>query len=439
MASLSLDELRKRPGRIETFVSKLKNKTPFDMVTGDAKVFTKVLFTDSGRIVEVTPSKDPRQVKLAIEWLKTRASNSRYVILANDKERAALSELLKTGDFGGQGGKTARGAVKGNRGDMAEAIFAAAIAARFSQKNSTISEQDVYDTINSLDRVKTHQIITYKSVNKNPKIIDKVTFHVRLAPSNLFALTDTQTQHTLADLVQSSVKYANSTIVSSWSKMLYENNRYNEIEVIADGISEQKTTKVDIRVKVDGKPTDINVSLKADDVKQFGQISGSGFDKQTLLWTKLLGVDVSRYEDDYYDSVRQKDVLGGITKVYKGVVSDFNKAVTSSKKTSVLANLSSGIRYFATLNEQSVNLVQLTKQEAMVYQFDNLEKLLSGSQLKAVFVPNKATPEIKITDERNNILITVRVKRELKPSGVYIRNYIEKGALLTKLASYMAK
>lgn len=439
MASLSLDELRKRPGRIETFVNKLKNKTPFDMVSGDAKVFTKVLFTDSGRIVEVIPSKDPRQVRLAIDWLKTRASNSRYVILANDKERAALSELLKTGDFGGQGGKTARGAVKGNRGDMAEAIFAAAITARFIQKNTTVSEGDVYDIINNLDRVKTHQSIKYKSVNKNPKIVDNVTLNVRLAPSNLFALTDAQTQQTIGDLVQSSVKYANSTVVASWSKMLYENNRFNEIEIIADGLSEQKTTKVDIRVKVDKKQTDINVSLKADDVKQFGQISGSGFDKQSLLWTKLLSVDVGKYEDDYYDSVKQQDVLDGISKIYKGVVADFNKAITSSKRSNVLLNLSSGIRYFATLNEQSVSLVQLSKQEAMVYQFDNLEKLLSGSHLKAVYVPNKATPEMKITDERNNILISVRVKRELKPSGVYIRNYIEKGALLTKLASYMAK
>jgi hypothetical protein len=438
MAALSLDELRKRPGRIETFVNKLKNKSPFDMVTGDSKIFTKVAFTDSGRVIEVTPSKDPRQVALAIEWLKSRATNSRYVLVMNDKERFTLSDLLKNGDFGGQGGKTAKGAVKGNRGDMAEAVFAAAIAARFINKNATISEQDVLDMLGNLSSNKPHQVLEFPSPNKNPKINDKVTLSLRLAQSNLTAVTDKATQVTLSSIVQSSVKYANSNVVANWSKLLFENNRYNEILVIADGLSEQKSSKVDVRVKIDDKVTDINVSLKADDVKQFGQISGSGFEKQILLWDTLLNFDVSKYEKKYYDRIKQQDVLGAIELVYRAVVSDFNKIATQNK-TPLVKALSKGVRYFATLHEPNVTLVQLTKQEAQVYQFDNLEKLLSASKLKAVFAASKATPEIHITDEKNNILISIRVKREMKPNGVYIRNYIEKGSLLTTLASYMAK
>lgn len=438
MAFLSLDELRKRPGRIETFVNKLKNKTPFDMVNGDSKVFTKILFTDSGRIIEVVPSKDPRQIMLAIEWLKSRATSTKYVLVANDKERSTLSEILKNGDFGGQGGKTSRGAVKGNRGDMAEGVFAAAIAARFINKNGTISEQDVIDMINGLDKTKSHQKIDFKSPNKNPKIVDHVCLNLRLAPSNLTALTDRQTQSTLGDIIQSSVKYANSNVVAAWSKTLYENNRFNDIEVVADGLSEQKTSKVDVRVKIDGKLTDINVSLKADDVKQFGQISGAGFEKQVLLWGKLFKFDVNKYEKDYYDLVKQQDLVGAIATVYKGIVSDFNKAV-ATRKSELTKNIAAGIRYFATLNEQSVTLVQLSRQEAMVYQFDNLEKLLSTSTLKAVYIAHKAAPEVHIQDEKNNVLISIRVKREIKPNGTYIRNYIEKGKLLTQLASYLVK
>lgn len=438
MAALSLDELRKRPGRIETFVNKLKNKTPFDMVNGDSKIFTKVSFTDSGRIIECTPSKDPRQIALAIEWLKTRASNSRYVLVMNDKERYTLSDLLKNGDFGGQGGKTSKGAVKGNRGDMAEGVFAAAITARFVNKNGTISEQDVLDMINNLSTTKTHQELEFKSPNKNPKIQDRVCLKVRLAMGNLTALTDKNTQGTLGSIIQSSVKYANSNVVANWSKILYENNRYNDIEVIADGLSEQKTSKVDIRVKIDGQLTNINVSLKADDVKQFGQISGSGFDKQLLLWDKMFNLDASKYEKQYYEYIKQQDVLGAIGYVYKGIVSDFNKAAVS-KKSELTKSISKGIRYFATLHEPNVTLVQLTKQEAQVYQFDNLEKLLSSTKLKATYASTKATPEIIISDDKNNILLHVRVKRELKPNGTYIRNYIEKGGLLTTLASYMAK
>jgi hypothetical protein len=438
MAALSLDELRKRPGRIETFVNKLKNKTPFDMVTGDSKVFTKVAFTDSGRVIEVTPSKDPRQIALAIEWLKTRATNSRYVLVMNDKERFTLSDLLKNGDFGGQGGKTSKGAVKGNRGDMAEAIFAAAIAARFVNKNATISEQDVLDMIGNLSPNKTHQVLEFPSPNKNPKITDKVTLSLRLAQGNLTAVTDKSTQSTLGSIIQSSVKYANSNVVANWSKLLFENNRYNDIAVIADGLSEQKTSKVDVRVKIDGNQTDINVSLKADDVKQFGQISGSGFEKQKLLWDTLLNFDVSKYEKKYYDRIKEQDALGAIELVYRGVVSDFNK-ISTQNKTPLVRAISKGIRFFATLHEPNVTLVQLSKQEAQVYQFDNLEKLLSSSKLKATYAISKALPEMYVSDENNNVLFYVRVKREIKPNGTYIRNYIEKGALLKTLASYMAK
>jgi len=439
MAELSLLELRKRPGRIETFVNKLKNKTPFDMTSGDTKVFTKVAFTEGGKVLEFNPSKDPRQFAQAIEWLKTRATNSRYVLVMNDKDRHSLGDLLKSGDFGGMGGKAAKGATKGNRGDMAEGVFAAAITARFINKNATVSESDVIKIIDKLDNSKMHQEMMYPSPNKNPKIKDNVCFKLSLAPSNLQALTDKTTQVSLAGIIQSSVKYANSAIVTSWSKMLYENNRVNNIEVVASGIGDQKGTKVDVRVLIDGKQSDINVSLKADDVKQFGQISGSGFDKQDMLWTKLLGIDVSRYEENYYEGVKQNDVLMGIASVYKGVANDFNKMVSGPGRKKIYSQLSAGIRYFATLDEPAVTLVQLSRQEASVYQFDNLEKLIGGIKLKATYISNKATPELAISDEKGNVLVSVRVKREMKPAGVYIRNYIEKGKLLTTLASYMAK
>lgn len=439
MAELSLLELRKRPGRIETFVNKLKNKTPFDMVNGDAKVFTKVAFTEGGRVLEFTPSKDPRQFAQAVEWLKTRATNNRYVLVMNDKDRFTIGDLLKSGDFGGMGGKAAKGATKGNRGDMAEGVFAAAIVARFINKNAAISEQDVIGLIDKLDNNKMHQTMVYDSPNKNPKIHDKVFFKLSLAPSNLQALTDKTTQVSLAGIIQSSVKYANSAIVTSWSKLLYENNKYNEIEVIASGIGDQKGTKVDVRVKIDKNPTDINVSLKADDVKQFGQVSGAGFDKQVLLWDKILGLDISRYEKAYYEGVSKNDVTSGIASVYKGVANDFNKMTIGPSRKNLYVKLAAGIRYFATLDEPAVTLVQLSKQEAAVYQFDNLDKLIGASKMKATYISTKATPEISISDEKGNVLIYIRVKREIKPNGVYIRNYIEKGKLLTTLASYMAK
>jgi hypothetical protein len=437
MAGLSLTELRKRPGRVEVFVGKLATKTAFDMVTGPPQKFTSLSYSSSGKVVEITPSKSKAEAEKAIQYLKSGAGSSDKISLVGVSGNVSLSKLLKSGDFGGTGGSSSGNAVKGNRGDMAEGLFAAAVTARFMNKNSPISAVHVIALIDRIDNTKMQQKMVYDSPNKNPKISDKVTFQLGLALSNLVALTDKSVQSSLSDIIQSSVRYANSAIITSWSKLLYENNKYNEIEVIADGIGDQTGTKVDVRVKIDGKATDINVSLKADDVKQFGQVSGSAFEVQQKLWDKLLKLDVSAYETKYYDKIKKKDVFGALNEVYAGVTKEFNTMIKSNKK-KTYATLADGINYFATLREENVTLVQLTKNEAQVYKFDNLEKLIANQTITARLLTTKATPEIVFENEKDEILVSIRIKTENKPNGVYVRNYVEKGKLLSKLASFIA-
>lgn len=438
MANLSLANIRERPGRAETLVNKLKSKTPFDMAAGGTKVFTTLMFSSGGKIDLIVPSKSSAEFNKALLVLKSKATSRDGLFLKNNTEQVRISALLKSGDFGGAGGSASGNAVKGNRGDMAEAIFAAAITARFMNKNMAIGTNHVIALIDRIDSNQKKQKMIYDSPNKNPKIMDKVTFELGLAESNLKALTDKSIQATVMDIVNAAIKYANSSIVTSWSKLLYENNRFNEIEVISDGVGDQKGTKVDVRVKIDGKPTNINVSLKADDVKQFGQVGGSKFEAQQRLWNELLGLDVSGYETKYYEMIKKKNVVGAIKEVYLGASVLFNAAVKTNKE-ALYKKLADGINYFATLREQNVTLVQLTRQEAQVYKFDNIEKLLKDVNLTAKLITNKKYPEINFEDEDGLVLITVRVKTENKPKEVYVRNYVEKGKLLSKLASFIAQ
>lgn len=437
MAALSLSEIRKRPGRVETLVNKLKTNSPFDMVAGGTKKFTTLMFSTGGTINEIVPSKSTTEYNKALEILKKRAASNDKLFLKNDKEQVPLSALLKSGDFGGSGGTASGNAIKGNRGDMAEGIFAAAITARFMNKNMLIQPVHVIALIDRIDNKKMQQKMVYDSPNKDAKITDKVTFQLGLALSNLVALTDKGVQSTLTDIINAAVKYANSSIITSWSKLLYENGKYNEIEVIADGIGDQTGTKVDVRIKVDGKPTNINVSLKADDVKQFGQVGGSSFDAQVELWKQLLGFDVKKYESAYYAKIKKNDVIGALKEVYDGAATMFNSAVKSNRL-EIYKKLADGINYFATLREENVTLVQLTKEEAQVYKFDNIEKLLKDVKLTAKLNTSKATPEVNFEDDNGMVLLTIRIKTENKPNGIYVRNYVEKGKLLSKLASFIA-
>jgi hypothetical protein len=108
------------------------------------------------------------------------------------------------------------------------------------------------------------------------------------------------------------------------------------------------------------------------------------------------------------------------------------------------------MKFHATRNEPEVAVVQLNRNEATVYNFDNIQKKLKGIQLKVEYsegstdvIKNKKIPILKIinsTLEKNNVLLQLRSKLEGnritsagKKIGLTIRNYVEKGHLTTEL------
>ena len=423
MAGLTYAELVKRPGRIETFVSKLKEKTPFTLTSGGTVISNTLLFDSTTLVI-----KTDRDVEKAINLFQS-TSPKKLAIITNSKEEILAGKLLKNAEFGGAGGGG------GNRGDMAEAIFGAAITSRFISRNKAVVASDVHSILDKINPAKMQQSFSFEGVNKNGKIKDEVIFQLGLAVSNLKALSNPTIRKSLSDIVASALKYANSPTVEAWAKLLYENNQKNKIEIIADGIGDQTGTKVDVRLKVDSQPTNINVSLKAGDVKQFGQVGGAGFDKQKYLWKTFLGVDVSSLEESYNKLLFGKNTTGAIKLAYSKAADLFNKNLNASEK-NTLEILSKGVLFFSTLNEENVSLVQLNKSEAKVYQFENLYNAITKSKTKlsAKLITSKAWPEVNIQNEKGEVLLIVRARRQ---GETYIRNYIEKGPLMGKLvASY---
>jgi hypothetical protein len=427
MAALTLRDLRApNKGRIQVLVNKLilGDKSPFTTNNGSTVGLTKIAFTELGRVKEYKNPSNPREMHDIVTKLQSGSMKAGNVILYNDKIRYTLSDILRTEEFGG----------KGNRGDMAEIIFSAAITARFINKNSTVSEQDILKLINMIDPNRTQQDFYFKSSNKNENIMDDVHWQINSALINIKAITDAKTQQSLGDIIQSSAKYANSNAVTTWSKLFYENNRYNMISVLAIGAIRQRETKVDVYVEVDKKKIDLNVSLKADQVKQFGQIGGATYEKQELLWATLFDLSPKSYKVEYYNMIKANDPIGAIGAVYKGMVTDINSAI-STNRSKVYDSIADGINYFATKSDKSISMVQLSRKEAVVYKFSNLRQVLglTNIKLKAIYA-GKAYPQVDIIDEKGKVLFSIRCKKEHD----YIRNYIEKGKLLTELASVLA-
>lgn len=340
--------------------------------------------------------------------------------------------------------------VKYNLGDMAEGVVGAAITARFIYKNRNINSRLVFGVLRSLAKSGTTNYPgkkgkqverTFKSANQNPKIMDDVRCFISLAEVNMMALLARNNEVILKEYIDSAVKYANSNNVKKWAKLVYENNRYDKIEVLSDGLGGQKTTKVDVSVKItndEGKllPVDILVSLKAGDVKQFGQVSGAEFEKQEELWEQLFGYknNIGSLKNKYdklmfVDKKPDEAVFLVYSTVTKLLVRDLR-----NKPDEVLQSLSKAINYFATLNEENVTLVQVGGGKAKVYKFDDIYNAISGRQYTAeIKTGASGLPTITIKSGRDS-LIQFRVKQEFKSDGSpYIRNYIEKQSLLGDL------
>jgi hypothetical protein len=344
---------------------------------------------------------------------------------------------------------------KFNKGDISEGILAAAITARFLSKTKSISYNDVISVIKKLKKPKgaTKGLTTeteFQSPNEQKKVVDKVICKVNLADINMkaFLSMNSYNNKDVKQIVEMSVKYANGKNIMSWTNLLYENNQYNVIEVLSEGLLDQTGTKVDLKVLVDKKQVGVGISLKYGDVKQFGQVGGSKWESMEKLFKPLDVKFSKKTEDDYIKMLSEKKVAPALTLAYSEAVKQLNKKA-SKKLVELISNF---MKYHATLGEKDVVLLQLKKNEALVYDFSVLQRKLLGYNLKIEldsgntdkltgFKGGSKIPKINILiAETDEILLTIRLKLEgnrVNSKGVRlpltVRSYVEKGKATTKL------
>ena len=440
MAGLNIKDFKGKHGetRIVALLEKLIEgpKSPFTTVDGKQQPFNKITYPDprTGRLVtknalDISDSADIANI------IRTGSVSFKQIQLSYERNNKVtnlvpLSDILKTEDFGS----------KANRGDMAEVIFSAAIVCRFLNKNQPVIDGDVIDMLKMLNDTDTHQTLgPMKSPNKEPKVVDDLYWEVNSALINIKALKNPRHVRNLKNIISSSVKYANSNVVATNARIVYENSLYNKIAVKAVGTVAQNDTKVDVYVELDDKKIDINVSLKAAGAKQFGQVGGGTLDKQKQLWSTILDFKISpSVEKKYYDTLKSDGLIAANTVVYKAMADEFNRRMVSNDD-AVYKSLSDGIMFYGTRNDDTVDMVSLTSREAMIYKFQNLQTALhlTNAKLKALFVSNKTKPEVRIQDAKTGaILITIRMKGETKNN--YVRHYIEKGKMMTSPVGLVA-
>ena len=357
------------------------------------------------------------------------------------------------------GSITAPPNVEGKLGDIAEGVFAAALAARFTERavfNTTPAA--IKNIIRSLSVNTQGNIATYSGTAPNFGLpesqSDRIVLKIVLKKMNMAFLTNPVNIDSLAQYYTAAIQFADRQTVKDWVKTIYHNRRIDTVEITADGVSGATSTKIDVQVKITNNAgqlygVNINSSLKVDDTKLFGQVSGNSFNAVSRFFTQAVREDMV---DNQSGFERLTDGPAKLQYVYKEAQRKIQaKLDTNPKQMNFIIGL--GIKQFATSNNAGVKdvgggyveMIDLNMGEATIYDFRNVASKLSNYKFNSYYKVGKSgLPTIVIEEvDTKKILVQYRsmVQNLVDSAGMpklYYRNYVEKGPFLKQLIGYAA-
>ena len=333
-----------------------------------------------------------------------------------------------------------------NKGDVAEGVLGAAVAAAFVSGNSQISVADVEALLDELNQnenelvgtTKTAKTLT-KPTRREDGTIDTITCVIRLSTINFNDLMDKDKRSALTGLFNAATAYANSEEVLEATIAVATNGEDNKVAVVSDGVSKQKGTKIDIKVFLDGEATSIGkISLKAGGTEQLGQVGGS-WEGIAGLFRVMFGIEIDeRFREGWQTAMMPagrtaKRVQDEAKKIYEDAHLKINKLLNPSgddveAEIDLIQTIAIGMNYQVALKEEGVILIHLDAGDFKVLDFAMLEDVLREQEVDLVSIPklDGANPIIQIIDKKagNKPLFQVRFKQE--GNGKTIRHYVEK-------------
>jgi len=336
-----------------------------------------------------------------------------------------------------------------NRGETAEGILGAAMFAKFTKRESgedigTVTTQDIGAVLDSLKRTGEDQYQVEVEDFDNEHA-DVISFVLRLKSVPYNDLMDPEKRPLLANEFSSAAAYVNSSDAERYSKYFYINGRSDKIVIMADGVTGETEQKTDVWVYVtdeNGQPRKLrlNTSLKVGGIGQFGQVGGDSDEALQNLW-EYFGVDISPVLTKFKKAMKSDGPRDAFEELYQYAATQIDKKLKNASpedEANILDDIATGITHFATLGDPNVELVDFNKGGFKILRFNNLVDKLKNINLAATYVNSKTWPEVVLHERGNpkNKLLTIRVKIENRPKGIYVRSIIEKEPLLEKLTEY---
>ena len=402
--------------------------------------------------------KDPRDITIVVPTSDRAeaASDIKRFLEANYGEEYSVVNVKSRGNIIGAALKkgrrvvvkyslkpTAQSLIR-NKGDVAEGILGAAVATAFISGGNQISVADVEAFLDDLNQKeneldgtsKTAKVLT-KPTRREDGTIDTITCVIRLSTINFNDLMNKDKRSALTGLFNAAVAYANSEEALEATLAVATNGENNKVAVVSDGVSGQTSTKIDIKVFLDGVATSIGrISLKAGGTDQLGQVGGT-WEAISGLFKVMFGIKIDENLKEGWEKAVEpagrtaERVQAEAKKIYANADEKLNKLLRGDdveEEIDLIQTIAAGMNYQVALAEEGVILVHLDAGDFKVLDFAMLEDVLREQEvdLASVLKLDGKNPTIQIIDKKagNKPLFQVRFKQE--GGGSTIRHYVEK-------------
>ena len=423
--SLNRNELSKDPSRFDAFINKVKAGIPFQEIGGGEVVLHPDMIKD---VTVANDLPDPIDI---------------------DGNKVVWKRLEKTAEFGSRTG----GEKVSNKGEVAEGILGCATFARLLKRPiAPITDGDIKAVMKRLptdapDKGGWHELTLTAQETDNP-ISDVFTLTLNLKSDTYKDFINPEKWSLMNNISNNVVLYVNDNM-DKYTKLFARNGKVDAVKVIADGVSGETDTKVDVFLthSLDGGPEKtlqhFDMSVKVGSTKQMGQVGGGpkaqGVSTERFFILKEMfekfGADLSVIEKQFMSSETINDAY---VLAYTEAAKQINTHLTTEdKEIEWLMQFLKTIKFFATLNDDRVKLVQFedtVKGGYYVLDFKKLDRMMDKDKvnLEAVFIDDQAQPKITIINTVNNKPFLSIRKKQAQNDG-YIRNYIEKEKGLVEL------
>jgi len=359
----------------------------------------------------------------------------------NEPSEIQVSKVFKSADVKGKQGRSF------NLGNATEGMFATAIYSRLvTDKN--ISVQQLKSNLTKLPpHNKNGVTVGPASVKDRKGATDKIQLFIKLDVSSYNGITDPQSLQNLIPHLGSIVNYVNNEEIKTLTAEFKNNGTVDSVKVISDGVTDAKSSKVDVEVvylndKGESKTVRYERSVKTGGVKQFGQVTAGGakdeddagklitreerYDLQEQFWNDFQ-IDISASENDFVD---WPDYIEAYDFTYAEAAKQLNARLEGDEEEKETVKIVFDIiKKHGFGDRPNAKTVDFGPKGYKVLDYKKLDDFVATTDLKVKFVKEQKRPGISIQDQKGNDFITIRLyKGETK-----MTNMIERGPALEKI------